>query len=534
MKTKLFKRLGATVLALGMALSVMAIPTSAIDVNNNGSITVNQLEAGAEVNIYQLTTVKYNYEADQPQAPVHSWVNNDVVTWLNGNNYSDYVVADTNNVNTTNFKALGGLESDQVQYAPFYADLEAAIEDNNLTLDPAQAAKTVEAEANSVTFNNVAMGLYLILTDGAATGSSYNPNAVYVGPTWDEDAGEWVISNYPTTVTAKGSMTPPPPTKTADESTNDGVQIGDTIDYTITYDLDNLKYPEGATNKTFIISDTLSEELTLNADSIQVFGVNDGAEDATLTATDDYKLDVKGNTFTVDFVYDNVSSYDSVKITYTATVNENAVTSAIDNDVSLTYNPDPFVDEDSETGTTTTVYTYGIEVTKVDQSETDTPLSGAEFKLQKMVNGAYQDVAVENYATEDGANHYRVDPDGAVYTMTSDANGKIYIEGLETGTYKLVETKAPAGYILPSNPETEVVINGTKGVASGTFGNETVNADDDMYVEGTIMNISESDGVPSLPTTGGMGTILFTTVGLVLVGGAAILLVVVYKRKKEN
>ena len=545
MKTKLFKRLGATVLALGIALSVMAIPTSALSNTDTGTITVNGLDVGDTVTIYQLTTVNYNNDADQPEAPVHNWVSTadtddiDVAAWVN-TNYSTYIVAGTTNVNINNFKATNAA-ADQVAYAPFYAALKAEVEngESTLNLDPAQTAQTVREGETSVTFNQVNMGLYLIVSESATVGASYNANAVYVGPTWDEKAndeeGGWVISNYPTTVNAKGSMTPPPPTKTPDTTADNGVQIGDDVEYTITYALANLQYPDDATNKTFIIGDTLSNELTLKTPdpAIKAYGVPAAGDDVELTATTDYTLTIQNNSFSVNFVYDNVKTYTSVKIVYTATVNENAFVSEIDNSVSLTYNPNPYDDEKFDTGTTTTVYSYGIEMTKTASDKTTT-LPGAQFKLQKQVNGEYEDVAIETYTAGDGSNHYRVDPDGSTYIMTTDTNGKIFIEGLEEGNYQLVETKAPDGYVLPSNPVTAVVISGEKGNANGsTFGTETI-IDDDMYVEGIVTNISEDEGAPSLPTTGGMGTILFTTVGLVLVGGAAILLVVMYKRKKEN
>lgn len=44
----------------------------------------------------------------------------------------------------------------------------------------------------------------------------------------------------------------------------------------------------------------------------------------------------------------------------------------------------------------------------------------------------------------------------------------------------------------------------------------------------------ENDDGFQLPVTGGMGTILFTAVGVVLMGAAVILLVVIIRKKRAN
>lgn len=551
MKTKLFKRLGATVLALGMALSVMAIPTSAKITANSGSITVNQLEEGASVSIYQLTTVNYNYDADQPVDPVHKWVSTedpndpDLAAWVLANYNSDtteYINDTDKSVNTEQFK----FNADTDEFEPFYSDLAEAITENTVSIT-ATDTETVATGTTSVTFANLDMGNYLIVvSSGTGNVRVYRPTAVNVAPVYEN--GEWTVESA--TVDIKSS-TPPKPEKTADKE-DGSVQIGDTITYTITYDLDNLVYPSNATNKKFMVGDTLSDELDLDRDTILVYGVTEGQSDVKLTGGTDlttdgvsYILGGTGNTFTVDFAYDKVSSYDSIKITYSAAVNEKAAEGSVENEAVVTYNPNPYDDQTNDTDTTIVKnYTYGIEVTKQsEKTNTDGQhdlLPGAEFTLTaKGENAPMKFVAMVNAEGTAIPGVYRVataDDTGADEILTTNTAGQIIINGLKLGTYTLTETKAPDEYILPSNPTTTVIITDTDkdGIAEGNFDNITVDEDNDRYVEGSITNISKEDGVPSLPTTGGMGTILFTTVGLVLVGGAAILLVVMYKRKKEN
>ena len=544
MKTKLFKRLGATVLALGMALSVMAIPTSAAITENSGSITVNNLESGAVVSIYQLTTVNYDYTADQPVDPVHKWVSTedssdtDVASWVtaNYNNGTTDYINDNQTVNTTNFV----FDADTNKYEPFYSDLAEAIANNEVAVVAAKTA-TVEENETSASFTELAMGNYLIIvSSGEGNVKVYRPTAVNVAPVYSN--GAWTVSNP--TVDIKSS-TPPAPEKTTDKE-DGSIQIGDSINYTITYDLNNLVYPSNATDKKFMVGDTLSDELNLNGGSIRVYGVKDDAETQLTGGIDlatesvSYILTVSGNTFTVDFAYDKVAEYDSIIIRYSAVVNENAADGSVNNTAKVTYNPNPYDENTHDTDTTVVDnYTYGIEVTKQDQSS-DVVLPGAQFTLT--ADGeetAMKFVPMTNAEGIAIAGEYRVataDEVTASEILTTNDNGKIIINGLKLGTYILTETKAPDGYILPSNPSKTIVIadSDSDGIANGSFDTVKVEEDEDRYVEGTVLNISEDEGVPTLPTTGGMGTILFTTVGLVLVGGAAILLVVMYKRKKEN
>jgi len=76
-----------------------------------------------------------------------------------------------------------------------------------------------------------------------------------------------------------------------------------------------------------------------------------------------------------------------------------------------------------------------IQIYKIDSEDHDLFLSGAEFVLYK-------------YDEDESA--YKV-----YYTgLVSDEDGSLLIEGLEPGDYKLMETKSPAGYLLPEDPET--------------------------------------------------------------------------------
>ena len=87
------------------------------------------------------------------------------------------------------------------------------------------------------------------------------------------------------------------------------------------------------------------------------------------------------------------------------------------------------------------------------------------------------------------------------------------ISGLANGTYWLEETAAPAGYNMLESRQS-ITIEGANKNATVTEG---------VYTEGGVQVINEAGTV--LPSTGGMGTTIFYTLGGVLVVGAAILLV---------
>lgn len=122
--------------------------------------------------------------------------------------------------------------------------------------------------------------------------------------------------------------------------------------------------------------------------------------------------------------------------------------------------------------------------------------------------------------------HSVVTPSGTPkkVTVTTDANGKIKLEGLDAGTYEIKEIQAPNGYNLDSTVYTiKVDWNGTAFVldsANSTSG-VTFNASTTATASITIVNKS---GV-ELPSTGGIGTTIFYVSGLIMVMGAAVILV---------
>ena len=156
------------------------------------------------------------------------------------------------------------------------------------------------------------------------------------------------------------------------------------------------------------------------------------------------------------------------------------------------------------------------------EGETETALSGAKFTLSKNTDGSKPIALVS-----EGNNVYRVaktGETGTVTEITTDANGKFTIQGLDADTYYLTETAAPAGYNKLAAPIKVMIDNNgnvtyaTKTTANGEYGN-AVAADASLGIK--VLNQSGTE----LPSTGGMGTTIFYVLGSILVVAAVVLLV---------
>ena len=231
-----------------------------------------------------------------------------------------------------------------------------------------------------------------------------------------------------------------------------------------------------------------------------------------------------------------------VIVSYTAKLNANAKIGLPGNvnEAYLTYSNKPDQSgqgENQPTGNTpedkVIVFTYGLDVTKVDSKNAETKLKDAEFKL-KNSDGKWATITdgkVTGWTTTEN--------DGSV--LTSDAEGNFKVTGLDDGTYTLVETKAPAGYNLPADGfsvtlEATTANNQTwDGTASTALTDLAVKVDQtngtgDVDTGLGAITIKNTQG-SSLPSTGGMGTVLLYVAGIAVFVLAGATLVMALRRR---
>lgn len=513
---KRMKKIMAVLLA---AIMTMAMAVTAFADEGTNSLTVNvkstdpaQDLKGQTINLYKLfdvtesestttsgTTKNYAYTVNT-ETGYKEAIKSALGTSFTGTTDEDYAAA---------VLALKGTEGAVQKFAN---DFTADALTKNITAT-ATSNKIAEENKTSYTFNNLAAGYYLVYVTGGK-----------------EIQSSLVTVDSPTsTVNLKTEA--PSITKTADKET---VSIGQVVKYTVTGSIpdttgyDKYQYiihDELSTGLDFV-NDAAGAALTDNTVKVEVkfseAGVTDKGTVPTTAAIDTknskkMSLDLsawvkanqanKGKTFTV---------------TYYAKVNANAVVTE-KNNAQLEYGNKP-----GETTTTTPseakTPTYPLDILKVKKDTTD-KLAGAKFKLysNKTDADANDDTKAIKVSpvTPGVAGNYVVDPTSSTTEFESVANiaGADYnlrVNGLAEGTYYLVETQAPAGYNKLTAP---IKIEITKS-ADTEVNNWKISKDGAVETD-KIIDIANSTG-SLLPSTGGMGTIIFAVIAAILVLGVAV------------
>ena len=280
--------------------------------------------------------------------------------------------------------------------------------------------------------------------------------------------------------------------------------IGQTVNFQTT-----ITAQAGAQN--YVLHDKMEKGLTFNNDiNVKKNGTDVDISNYTLitNTTDDCTFEI---VFTQEFC-DALNAKDTIIVTYSATLNENAVIGekGNTNEAKLEYG------DKNTISSTTTTKTYKIPVFKyTKKNEINKGLPGAIFTLSKNSKGKNPIELVKIAETE---NTYRVakETEAAGITkiteVTTPDDGRFTIQGLDADTYYLTETKQPDGYNKLSAP-VKIVINenGTITIGAAT---ETVG---EVGVENKTGSI--------LPSTGGMGTTLFYIFGAILVIGSGVVLI---------
>ena len=389
----------------------------------------------------------------------------------------------------------------------------------------AGATAMVSADATNgsytATFTDLDYGYYVVAVPGATLVNASGQYATLVS-----------VDSTNVTANIKGDL------PTVDKKVQVGgtgkdatdAKIGDTLTFTLTSTIPDMSAYD---TYTFNFKDTLSQGLTFGqVTSVTVEGVTD-----PLTVNTDYTVTtptVSDNTLTVamkDFkAKQQANAGKKITVTYTATLNENAVVGGAGNTNSakIQYSNDPSTNGtgDSEPSKVR-VFTYGFTVDKYtgDQyTDAATRLAGAKFTLAPK-NGEPMSFVQVNAGSGTAKAEYRVanaGETGATTTIITPANGKVEFRGLKNGEYTLTETEAPAGYNKLASA-IGVKVNGqndgtdtTHATVTITYNNDNNGSNYDQTASNGVIPVRNKSGV-TLPGAGGMGTIAFTVIGVLVI-----------------
>ena len=288
--------------------------------------------------------------------------------------------------------------------------------------------------------------------------------------------------------------------------------VGSVVNFKLTSTVPEM---DGYTSYTYIVEDTLSDGLTFNDDVAVTIGG---------TEYTDFTVNQNGQSFTItfhNFINQKQNAGNEIVITYSATINEKAlVTNKEENTVDLKYSNNP--NDDSSRGTTPKkkvyIYDFDLVIDKyTGDKTTGDRLEGAKFVLYK----ASGDTKQYYKYNETQKKVEWTDSIENAEVVTTDANGAAKFQGLDSGTYYLHETEAPAGYNLLKE-DVEVIITATYNGDGTLASSSATSINDGQYQQ---VNQIENKSGATLPSTGGMGTTVFYVLGGILVAGATILLV---------
>lgn len=523
----LMKKVFAATAAIATVFGLAATTVATANAADGATLTVSTADAkfvGKTVNAYKMFSATVGGEGANKAVSytlTDTWkpfFMDSTASGLNG--------ATDANVNDKANEYVSELAGDNLVAFATKASNWAQTQAKNITADKTATVSAGATNGNyTATFTGLDYGYYVVAVPGATLANTSGQYATLVS-----------VDSTNVNANIKGSL--PTVDKKVQVNGNGAdtadAKIGDTLTFTLTSTIPDMSAYD---TYTFNFKDTLSKGLTYgDITSVTVEGV-----DAPLVKDTDYTVTTTpaaaGNTLLTVGMTDfknkqQTNAGKKITVTYTATLNENAVVGGAGNVNSATiqYSNDP-----SSTGTGESepdkvrVFTYGFTVDKYtgdNYNDAATRLAGAEFTLTaKGDTSAIKFVQVNaGSATEDAV--YRVakagETAGTTTTITTPANGKVVFQGLKNGEYTLTETKAPAGYnklasaigvkVNGSNDGTDT----TNATVNITYNNDNNDTTYDQTASNGVIPVQNKSGA-ILPGTGGMGTIAFTVIGVLVI-----------------
>lgn len=516
----LMKRVFAAAAAIATVFGLAATTVATANAADNATLTVSTTDAkfaGKTVNAYKMFSATVSGDGKAVSYTLTD-------EWKPFFKNSVGLTGATNeNVNDKANDYVSKLQGEDLVAFATKASNWAQNKANNIA---AGATATVSADASNdkytATFAGLDYGYYVVAVPGATLANTSGQYATLVS-----------VGRANVTADIKGDL-PTVDKKVQVGSTGKDVtdaKIGDTLTFTLTSTIPDMS---AYNTYTFNFKDTLSKGLTFGqVEFVKVEGVTD-----PLTVGTDYTVTTptaSDNTLAVamkDFkAKQQANAGKKITVTYTATLNENAVVGGHGNTNSATiqYSNNPSTDGTGESEPSKVrVFTYGFTVDKYTGDEyTDgaARLPGAKFTLAPKNGDPMSFVKVKDgNATENAVYRVATDDEKAsttTTTITTPANGKVDFQGLKNGEYTLTETKAPAGYNKLASA-IGVRVDGQNDGTDTTNATVTITYDNnngsvyDQTASNGVIPVQNKPGVV-LPGTGGMGTIAFTVIGVLVI-----------------
>lgn len=503
---KLIKKMLAIMFAfmmvVGMGTKVNAEEEGA-QPGTKGTITVSNVKEGHTYNLYKILNLEsYSYETGKANEGNYSYtlVGNEWDTFVkkNAGKGKFFTITDNKYVTSNQGASAETLAKAAIEFA------------KGKNLEPQKTSTTDNNE--DLVFKDLDLGYYLVDSSvGALCGLNTTNPTVTIQEKNDVPTVEKKVSN-----TANGNY-----------SDHNSANIGDTV-----YFQTSITAQPGAQN--YVLHDTMSNGLTFDESSISVnLKKKDEQQTKTLASPIDYVLKTSelGETnptctFYIEFtkaLCDSLSAGDQIMVSYSATLNENAVIkgSGNTNETWLKYG------NGTDTAhSTTTTKTYEIPVFKyAKKNNVEKGLAGAKFALysdkecKKPISLVEEaDKNVYHRATTDESDNSTITK---ITEITTDNTGIFKITGLDADTYYLTETESPKGYNkLASAIKVKIDSNGS------------IYLDDSTDVNAGDVKVENKTGT-LLPSTGGMGTTIIYMAGAILVIASGIVLVSKKKSKAK-
>lgn len=358
----------------------------------------------------------------------------------------------------------------------------------------------------------VAWGGYLVIPQGNSSEMTDAYGAMIVNLGAQASGNTYVVDKTHAEVNAKKSSagSVQKTTNNTNGSSDNSFKIGETYRYVVTANVPT--YPSNAVNKKFIVTDTPESGVTLGTvESIVAGNIELTIDGNNIKSGSDVVGTISNSNGTITFTFNDVGvlNTNTIVITYNAALNSNATlgdktgaNSENENSVTIQTPKNPYDTNSSyETSepTVSTVYTYGIKITKIKQGDSTTKLQGAEFDLCLSTDSTCSS------------------PINGATKITTDADGEATFVSVGDGSYYLKETKAPTGYSLAANQTVTITVGSSASEYNSNTG----------YYEYTI---EDPESLFNLPFTGGRGVAVYAILGIGIVSIAS----AYYIRKKQQ